>query len=682
MGFLEKFYEEALKNKKAKLNSELKSRSGIDYKGDIDFFGAFMSASSPENAQNVQKLSNERKQTIINNSLKSGMSTQNALNYASGQPLEEQTPQGSSLLDKVEGVGKALTSSWDRVGSSVGEALAYGGQDATSAREAQQRSIDMDREIIAKAGQQLKDPNVPEEKKVRIRKLIKTIGGDNTIYEAQQTESKRVQEQLDPVKNVAAIADVGFDVVTLGTVAGAAKTANLGRQIARGAAEGATSGVFGAVEQKGSDTGIKDLAMGAGIGAAAGGVLTGGVGKLSQWMTDKAAAKAAKLADAQTANLNAPIDRAANELMNGLDAEAAFTKSQGITDPSRLLPDGSESKAARLSEIDDELDGLRKGTTDPNAYKSVESELTAMAGEPAGNTRLTKAGEVPNRQTTKVGTFSNDTPKTVGDATSTAQRARELMKERQQLVKEIDQIKNPVNRVAEQINLVDSELDRATRSGDAVAVQKLQEQSNFLAKEAERIDAIDTHLSNGQTKTAAAARTEADAIKDGITKGYGDDVVSYAKEPGWLDNQATMSKQLIDQDYEKAKRIAMGQEPAPDGLMASSVYEAVKRRAKAIGDNNLRKLLATESTVPTQGMEKGRFNAAFAYRDKTDPVVALQDIVKARKNSALNIPATVTTEESDRIMKMGDALEMTAPISAARPTPPSPQTPRDCPGFA
>ena len=334
MSYLKDFYKEALKNKKVKLNSELQAekRAALDESSNLDFYGTFASTLNPELQKPLNEYANKLKRqqaNMVNVGLKQGLSwedisNQTGISLDKVQAQSEQTnpeygvQKGSSLGDKAKTVGKALTSSWDRVGSSIGDALAYDSKDVAGARNAQQTTMDTNLEIIRKAGIQLKDPNVPEEKKVKLRRLVELVGGTNQeVAQQASTEAQRVQEQLDPVKNVAAIADVGFDVVTLGTVAGAAKTANLGRQIARGAAEGATSGVFGAVEQKGSDTGIKDLAMGAGIGAAAGGVLTGGVGKLSQWMTDKAAAKAAKLADAQTANLNAPIDRAANELMSG-----------------------------------------------------------------------------------------------------------------------------------------------------------------------------------------------------------------------------------------------------------------------------------------------------------------------------------------------------------------------------
>ena len=62
-------------------------------------------------------------------------------------------------------------------------------------------------EIIRKASAQLKDPNVPEEKKARLRRLIEIVGGTNQDISQQAAgEAQRVQEQLDPVKNVAAIA--------------------------------------------------------------------------------------------------------------------------------------------------------------------------------------------------------------------------------------------------------------------------------------------------------------------------------------------------------------------------------------------------------------------------------------------------------------------------------------------
>ena len=678
MSYLKDFYAEALKNKKAKLNTELNAekKARIDESRNLDFYGTFAATMNPELEKPLMQLQSRLRQqqtNAVNAGLNQGMSYEDIANQ-SGISLEQiqaqaeqtkpgyGTTKGPSVGEKIKGLAKGVVSSYDRAGTSIGESIAYGGKDATSARNAQQTTMDTNMEIIRKASAQLKDPNVPEEKKARLRRLIEIVGGTNQDISQQAAgEAQRVQEQLDPVKNVAAIANIGMDIATLGTVGGATKAVNLGRQVATGAAQGAAAGAFGAVEMNGKDTNLKDIATGAAVGGALGGGLTAGVGKFSQWLGDRQAAKLAAREAMQTAQMNAPIDEAALKAINAMDAEDAFMKSQGITNPARLLPDGTEAKSARLIEIDNELDGLRKGTTDPNAYKSVNSELTAMAGEPIGNPNLTKSGNVPNRSTTKAGTFANDTPKTVGDASYTAQRARELMKERSQLVSEIDAIKNPVVRQAEEVNLVDAKLQQAVNTGNRTEAAKLQKEYDVLVEQGNQLDKqIESQdLLSGKTKSAAAARTEAEAIEKNLTDGYGEDVTGYMKETGFLKNQGIQTTQLMDQDYDLAKRIAMGEAQPPNGLQASSVYEGVKTRAIKEGDTELIRRLATESKVPTMGTQKGRFNAAFAYRDPENPVTALQDLVKARKESKLNIPATVTKEETEQITSLAAEVART-----------------------
>lgn len=706
--------------------SKTKDFSAVDY---------FLTYNNPEAKNKLRTYYASReleKEKLIREGLNRGMSWE-SISSQSGLPIEQVqaysektkpgygTTKSPSIGDRVKDVGKAITSSYDRVGTSIGTAIGYNSSDAKSAREAQQRSMDMDREIIAKAGKQLKDPNVPEEKKVKIRELIKRIGGDNAIYNQSQEQSQQIQEQLDPLKNVAAIANVGMDIATLGTVGGATKAANLGRQVATGAAQGAAAGAFGAVEQNGKDTSLKDIATGAAVGGALGGGLTAGVGKFSQWLGDRQAAKVAAREALQTAQLNSPIDQAALKAINAMDAEDAFMKSQGITNPARLLPDGTQSKAARIAEIDNELNLIRKG-------QIAAPKNTAQTFAPLEQTAETKIGQLMNKanetplkkgyvrlyQTNDaVDQISSDFFKDSNKLTNyinnrsdsarlrfvdvpekdvvsvpgkpdvfniapeakiksvevdpsvvkqmPADSVRALAKERMQLEKEIDAIKNPVVRQAEEINLVDSKLQQAVRSGNRTEAVKLQKEYDVLVEQGNQLDKqIESQdLLSGKTKSNAAARTEADAIENNLTQGFGEDVTGYVKESGFLKNQGLQTVQLMDQDYDLAKRIAMGEAQPPSGLQASSVYEGVKTRAIKEGDTELIRRLATESKVPTMGTKAGRFNAAFAYRDPENPVTALQDLVKARKASKLNIPATVTKEETEQITSLAAEVART-----------------------
>lgn len=677
MAFLQDFYIQALKNKKAKTNDQLdfKNKPGVDYKGDIDFFGSFLSVTSPEAAQQINQLSTDTKKKITDNALKSGMSMENINNTLTGQPLSEVQQPSKSLLDRAGDLAKGFVSSYDRAGTSIGDSLAYGSKDATGARNAQQNLLDQNTDIIAKAGQQLRDPNVPEEKKVRIRKLIETLGGTNQEVAQQAAgEAQRVQEQLDPVKNVAAIANIGMDIATLGTVAGAATGAKvgmktgqlytgkaleqgaktLGRQVATGAAQGATAGVFGAYEQNGKNTTLKDVATGAALGGVLGGGLTAGAGKFGQWLTEKRAVKAGAVP---------------------------------ITDTTRLLPDGTQSKAARLIEIDNELEGFNKlnSTAETvlhlpkeNSYvKLTEAEANVLTDEiknipftkgdmphlTAGERVLQSANEISRQDMSKLSPNAAKALENAqkGQQTISSDMTKSLMKERQQLVKEIDAIKNPVARVAEEINMVDGDLQKAMRIGDNKTAAKLQKEYDVLVDQGAQIEKqIEIEdLVSGKTKSAAAARTEADAIEKNLTDGYGEDVTGYLKETGFLKNQGIQTSQLMDQDYDLAKRVAMGEVEPPNGLQSSSVYEGVKTRAIKEGDTDLIRRLATESKVPTMGTQKGRFNAAFAYRDPENPVTALQDLVKARKASKLNIPATVTKEETERVTELAAEVART-----------------------
>lgn len=129
---------------------------------------------------------------------------------------------------------------------------------------------------------------------------------------------------------------------------------------------------------------------------------------------------------------------------------------------------------------------------------------------------------------------------------------------------------------------------------------------------------------------ALAKRTESAAVEKNLVsrfEGLPEEKTMNMKQ------QADEAMQLVDSDYEKAKRVAMGKENPPGNLRDASVYEAVKYKALQDGDVDTLRRLATESTVPSKLTAYGQEIKAADSRlvDTTDPVELMQEVIKSRK---------------------------------------------------
>lgn len=99
----------------------------------------------------------------------------------------------------------------------------------------------------------------------------------------------------------------------------------------------------------------------------------------------------------------------------------------------------------------------------------------------------------------------------------------------------------------------------------------------------------------GDTKTRGLARTtEERAVAQGLVDSIGDLPEYKALN---LEDQARRAVGLIEEDFNRAKRVAMGHEAPPDGLNALSVYYAVRKRAEWSGDIDLIRNLAVNSEL-------------------------------------------------------------------------------------
>lgn len=149
------------------------------------------------------------------------------------------------------------------------------------------------------------------------------------------------------------------------------------------------------------------------------------------------------------------------------------------------------------------------------------------------------------------------------------------------------------------------------------------------------LDVSDARPSGGLTPVAGegdlktrglAAGVERAALANKLTGTLGD-LPEYRTLS--MADQADRASSLVDENPDLARRVALGEVPAPHGLLPESVFVAVERKALAEGDvTTLRDLANSELTQ--QATTMGQRIRALGERDPESPVAAIQKVADAR----------------------------------------------------
>ncbi len=136
----------------------------------------------------------------------------------------------------------------------------------------------------------------------------------------------------------------------------------------------------------------------------------------------------------------------------------------------------------------------------------------------------------------------------------------------------------------------------------------------------------------GETKVRGLAQgVEEKAVESKLTSSLGD-LPEYKVVN--MKDQALKATDILNKDYEQAKRIATGKELPPEGVLPESVYVAVENRALKEGDVQTIKDLATNSSLTTEATTMGQRIRTLAERNPDSPVSAIRDISEIRKVKA------------------------------------------------
>lgn len=121
------------------------------------------------------------------------------------------------------------------------------------------------------------------------------------------------------------------------------------------------------------------------------------------------------------------------------------------------------------------------------------------------------------------------------------------------------------------------------------------------------------------------------AIKRKLTEEFGDLPEMTEMK---MAEQAQRAAEIMEQDIEAAKRMAMGQEAPPMGVQPESMFAAMKVWAFQNGDAELIRDLATKSSIPQLATVMGQRIKALDVDLPGDPVRAIQRVNKAKQERA------------------------------------------------
>lgn len=166
----------------------------------------------------------------------------------------------------------------------------------------------------------------------------------------------------------------------------------------------------------------------------------------------------------------------------------------------------------------------------------------------------------------------------------------------------------------------------------------------------------------GEVKTRGVAESiEATAIEKGIVDTLGD--LPQYKAVNFKE-QATLVSDLISKDPEGARAIALGDKPAPNGVIPEMVAVGVEKQAIKVGD--VQTLIdLTNSKLTVAGTTMGQRIAAYGQRDVASPIGAIQDIQTARaatiKTRGVDVPKEVVKETANMKREVVEAVKKSRP---------------------
>jgi hypothetical protein len=168
----------------------------------------------------------------------------------------------------------------------------------------------------------------------------------------------------------------------------------------------------------------------------------------------------------------------------------------------------------------------------------------------------------------------------------------------------------------------------APKNGVEDAGEGLKEEAT---KPAKAVSGIETYEGTGELKTRGLAKSiESAAVEKALTETFSD-IPEYRAIK--IKDQAKLVADFINSDYDRAKRVAMGQESAPQGIIPEMVLAAISNKAVADADVNTLRDIATQSNLLELATTFGQRIRMLGELGEHSAVRAIRKIVSARKKT-------------------------------------------------
>jgi hypothetical protein len=149
----------------------------------------------------------------------------------------------------------------------------------------------------------------------------------------------------------------------------------------------------------------------------------------------------------------------------------------------------------------------------------------------------------------------------------------------------------------------------------------------------ERSEPIRGSNSKGEMKTSRLAEGVADKVVEGRLAERFEGLPQY--ETINIKEQVKQADSLIKTDLEQAKRIALGAELPPPGLLPESVFTALEQYATKKGDIELLRDLATSSALSVEASAMGQRIRMLGEREPHSAVSIIRTVARNRENAAV-----------------------------------------------
>jgi hypothetical protein len=178
-----------------------------------------------------------------------------------------------------------------------------------------------------------------------------------------------------------------------------------------------------------------------------------------------------------------------------------------------------------------------------------------------------------------------------------------------------------------------------------------------VRKSGEAISKVD---GTEESKTRGLAKgVEAKAIEKKLTDGFGD-LPEYKGVS--MKDQAEKASKIVNETPEYARKIALGEERPPEGVLPESVFVALEKQAHESGDVALLRDLATKSNLVTEATTMGQRIRSLGERNEDSVVANIQKIAKDRVDTFEKATGkTVAKAKKEVVSELESIVKKSAP---------------------